>query len=77
MQINIRVSYRLVLLHVVGMARCAQTIQNNKFVISLKYFKKDVRDKYDFLHKDKNDSFLQAGSIVFTGLNQACLKYPK
>ena len=30
-----------------------------------------------FLHKDKHHSFLQAGSIVFTGHSQVCPKYPK
>ena len=30
-----------------------------------------------FLHEDKHQSFLQAGSIVFTVHNQACSKYQK
>ena len=30
-----------------------------------------------FMHEDKHGSFLQAGSIVFTGRSQACTKYPK
>ena len=47
----------------------------NKFVISLKYFKKKVKDKYDILHEDKHQSFLQAGSIAFTDHSQACPKY--
>ena len=25
-----------------------------------------MRDECDFLHKDKNESFLQAGNIIFT-----------
>ena len=49
----------------------------NKFVISLKYFKKKVKDKYDILHEDKHQSFVQAGSIAFTGHSQACPKYSK
>ena len=29
------------------------------------------------MHKDKNQSFLEADNIVFGGHNQACPKYPK
>ena len=77
LQINIRVSYKLVLFHLVGMVRHAQSVHNNKFAISSQYFKKEVRDKYDFLHEDKHQSILQAGSIVFTSHSQTCPKYPK
>ena len=38
---------------------------------------KEVRDESDFLRKDKHQSFLQAGSMVFTGYSQACPKYQK
>ena len=41
------------LLLLLGVARCAQNTQNNKFAISFSYFKKEVRVKYDFLHEDK------------------------
>ena len=30
-----------------------------------------------FLHEDKHQSFVQAGTIAFTGHNQACPEYPK
>ena len=30
-----------------------------------------------FSNISRNQSFLQAGSIVFTGYSQACSKYPK
>ena len=76
LQINIRVSYKLVLFHLVGMVRHAQSAHNNKFAISSQYFKKEVRDKYDFLHEDKCQSILQAGSIVFASHSQTCPKYP-
>ena len=39
--------------------------------------KKEVRHKFNFLHEDKNQSFLEADTIVFGGHNQACPKYPK
>ena len=29
------------------------------------------------MNEDKNHSFLEAGTIVFSGHSQACLKYPK
>ena len=49
-------------------------------IISLQYLcylKKEMRDKHDFLHEDKHQCFLQAGSIDITGHNQGCPKYPK
>ena len=41
------------------MARHVQITQNNKFAISLQYFKKEGRDKVDFLHADKYEGLLQ------------------
>ena len=42
-----------------GMAKHSQRFQSSKFTISLQYLKKVVRDKVDFLHADKHQSFLQ------------------
>ena len=42
----------------------AQITQNNKFVISLQYLKKDVRDETDFLHADKDKGLLQIASMI-------------
>ena len=39
--------------------------------------KKEVRHKFNFLHEDKNQSFLEAGTIAFGGHKQAYPKYPK
>ena len=76
LQRNIRVSYKPLVLLLVDVAMCAEsTPPKNKFVISLKYFKKKVKDKYAILHEDKHQSFLQAGSIAFTDHSQACPKY--
>ena len=36
-----------------------QITENNKFAISLQYFKKELSDEVDFLHVDKHQSFLQ------------------
>ena len=33
--------------------------------------KKEVRHKFNFLHEDKNQSFLEAGTIVFDYHNQS------
>ena len=57
MQINIKLSYKLILLILVSMAKPAQITQNNKFAKSLQYLKKDVRDKIDFLCNEHH-SFL-------------------
>ena len=56
LQIN-RVSYKLVLMCLVGVTRHAESTQNNKFAISLQYFKKEVRDNMIFLHEDKQSQF--------------------
>ena len=53
LEINIRVSYELVLLLLMDVTRHAQSTQNNKFAISLQYFKEEVKDKCVFLHEDK------------------------
>ena len=50
-----------------GLARHASSTQSNKFPISEQYVKKDLRDKVDFLHRDKRQSFLIADTIVFGG----------
>ena len=42
-----------------GMVKHSQSSQNSKFVVSLQYLKKEVRDEVDFLHADKHQSFLQ------------------
>ena len=36
-----------------------------------------MKDKFDFLHEHKHQSFQQADVIVFGGHSQACPKYPK
>ena len=41
------------------MAKHAQVTQNKKFAFSLQYLKKEMRDELDFLHADKQESFLQ------------------
>ena len=47
------------------MARHAKITQNNTFVISLQYVKKEVSDEVNFLHADKHESFLQIDDMIF------------
>ena len=42
-----------------GMVKHSQSSQNSKFAISFQHLKIEVRDKVDFLHADKHQSFLQ------------------
>ena len=44
------------------MVKHFQSSQKSKFVMSLQYLKKEVRDEVCFLHADKHQSFLQ---VVF------------
>ena len=40
-----------------GMIKNSQSIQSNKFAMSLQYLKKGVRDGVHFLHADKHPIF--------------------
>ena len=42
-----------------GMVKHSQSSENSKFAMFLQYLKKEVRDKVDFLHADKHQSFPQ------------------
>ena len=57
--------------------RHAQITQNNKFAISLQYFKKEVCDEVNFFHAEKNESFLQIDTMIFNGDGQTFPKFPK
>ena len=57
----------------VAMAMHAQSIQNNKFAISLKYVKKEGMHEVDFLHGDKQ-TFLQVDAI---NIVEYCHSNPK
>ena len=47
-------------------------------ITSLQYLgKKEMRDKFNFLHEDKHENFLEADTIVIGSHSQACAKYPK
>ena len=55
---------------------CGQVTQNNKFTISLQYFKKKERWSW-FLHADAHESFLYVDTMIFDKDGQASLKFPK
>ena len=77
MQVNIEVFNRFSARSVwVCVARHAQSTQNKKFAC-LCISPKNVRDKVDFLHADKHESFLQVVIITLGVRSQACPKYPK
>ena len=68
---------KVVKLLLVGMARHAQCTQNFKFVISLKYLKKEGKDEVYFLHADKYQTILQVDTINFDLHGQDWPSYPK
>ena len=63
-----------------GYSQASRSTQNNKFVItfsSLHYPKKERRNKADFLHADKHQTFLQVDTINLGGYGQVCRNYTK
>ena len=50
------------------MAKHAQITQNNKFIISLQYLKKEVSDEVDFSHADKHESSIQIDTMILMGM---------
>ena len=57
MQINIKLSYKLIPLMLVGRARSTQITQNNMFAMPMQYHKKEVRDEV-FFCADEHLSFV-------------------
>ena len=64
MQINIGVFQKLLLSFWVCIVRQAQSIQNDKFAISLQYLKENVKDDVDFSPADKHERSLQIDTII-------------
>ena len=58
MQVNTKLSFKLIPLIVVVMTRPAQITQNKKFAKSLQYVKKKVRDDVDFCGEEEHHSYL-------------------
>ena len=55
---TIKLSYKLILLILVGMVRPVQITQNNKFAKSLQYLKKEVRNEVEFLCRWASQIFI-------------------
>ena len=55
--LSIKVSYKLILSELVGMIKHSQSSQSNKFVLSLHYVEKEVKDGVHFLNAGKHQSF--------------------
>ena len=51
-----------------GMIKHSQSTQSIKFVISLQYLKKEVRDGVHFLHADKHQSFYKLAFLFLMEL---------
>ena len=49
-------------------ARHAQITQNNKFAVSLQYFKKELSYKVDFLDADMHECFVQIDTMILMGV---------
>ena len=76
--LSIKVSYKVILLLLLGMIKHSQSTQSNKFAISLQYLKKEVSNGVHFLHAEKHQSFhMHVGILVFDRSGQICPKYPK
>ena len=71
-QINIKISCKMVLF-LLGLARHAQSCQNNKFAVSQQDIKKEAKDKFNFLHEDRHKVFYNLMSSFFV----AIVRYPQ
>ena len=49
------------------MVKHFQSSQNSKFAMSLQYLKKEVRDEFDFFHRDMDENLLQIGTMILDG----------
>ena len=66
MKINMKVFYKVTVWCLL-IARYPQSTQNNKFVISLQYLKKEGRNEVNFLHADKHQTFPQVDLVNLGG----------
>ena len=64
MQISTKSFYKLIVLLWVCIAMQVPVTQNNKFVTSLQYYKKEVNGKVDFLHAGKHENVLEIDTII-------------
>ena len=55
--LDIKVSFKVILSLLMYLVKHSQSTQSNKFAISSQYPKNEVKDKVNFLHADKHQSF--------------------
>ena len=67
MQINIKISQKLILLNLMGMFSDTQNTRNNKFAKLWQHLKKEVWDEVDFSYADKHQTFSQVDKINYGG----------
>ena len=72
---NITGIYKLILSPLMGVARHAYITQNNKYVMSLQYLKKELSCDVDILQANKEEYLLQVDSIIFHRFGLACRNY--
>ena len=64
LQINTKVFYKVLVSFWVCVSRCVQSIQNNKFAITLQYIKENRKNEAVFLFADKHQTSLQIDTII-------------
>ena len=70
MKMSQNVMARIVVSVLLVIARCTQSTQNSKFVISLQYLKKEGMDEVDFVHADKHQTNLQVILLILVGMTR-------
>ena len=70
-------SCKVILSLSIGMIKCSQSMQSNKFAISSQYLNKKKLGMMFIFCMQTNIKFLKTGIIVFNGNGQTCPKYPK
>ena len=64
LQINTKAFFKMIVSLWVCVVRHVQSIEKNKFTISLEYLKQNVKDEFDFLPAHKCQRFLQSDTII-------------
>ena len=52
--VSMKVSYKLILLFLMGVVKHSKSYQNSKFAMSLQYLIKKVRNEVGYSHADKH-----------------------
>ena len=62
--LGIKVSYKAILLLLMGMIKHSKSTQSNKFAVSLQYLEKEVKNGVHFFHADKHQSFYKLSFLM-------------